>query len=377
MSLKPFKAIPFVFFFMISVFSQAQEQSQEHYTEQSQQNAPGQEPVIYTFIYNIAPDGYQYPLVGFFNTAKGDHQSLQMGFINTNIKSFTGVQMAFINTVGGFTSGLQMGYINTSAKGIQGAQLGFINTSGSSVKGVQMGFVNTSAAQMTGSQLGFVNTAAGESTGNQMGFVNTAAQSHSGPQLGFVNTARKRMNGLQAGFVNTAGKLSGTQLGFINIVDSLESGFPLGFLSIVRQGGYKAIEVFASEMHPYNASFKIGVRPVYTFFSASYNPEHEHPLAFGFGIGSIIPLFKALYFNPEYASVSTVNRGLPQHYYLNTKIGYSIGRHFYVAAGPSLVWSHTGKRHPLQEPLFTLSQTKIDERNHLTIGARFALGFAF
>ncbi|MDX9769101.1 MAG: hypothetical protein RBT19_01975 [Tenuifilaceae bacterium] len=273
--------------------------------------------VIYSFFVNFVPDGFNYPLIGFVNNAMGNHKGVHVGFVNTNFKDFEGIQVGFVNSV-------------------------LANT-----KGAQVGFVNTSLNSLTGIQVGFVN------------FTKSASNS---PQIGFVNSASK---------------LNGFQLGFVNYVDSLESGIPLGFVSIVRKGGYRAVELFASEMHPVNLSFKIGVKPLYTFITGSYGGNGDRLFEYGFGVGSIIDINNKLFFNPEIKSVSSPKLFNTHYYSFTPRLGYVFTEHLYMAAGPSIVWNYNEELHPMANPSFSLAEHTAGQNHRLIVGARLAIGARF
>jgi len=283
---------------------------------------------LYSFFLNIAPNNYKLPLIGFVNIARGNYSGVQIGFVNWNHENFSGVQVGFVNTVGGNFSGVQAA---------------------------------------------FVNTVAGETKGAQFGFVNTAAKSITGPQIGFVNVA--------------AQNIKGVQLGFINYADSIESGVPIGFISIVRKGGYYALEYSFSEFFTYNAGFKIGVDRFYTTLFVSYNQTNEaswNNFAIGLGIGSLLPVGKIFFFNPEFISLSSprvAENDLALGFYnsgnrnLQTLVAYfgaNLGK-LSFALGPSVTIIQTNGDASQPDPLFSLYNYDINPRNRLVVGARAAV----
>jgi len=300
---------------------------------------------LYTFFVNIVYEPFPFPLFGFVNVAHGNHGLAQAGYINWNTKNFSGLQGGFINTIGGELRGVQGGFINTAIDSADGIQGGFINTTGS----------------------------------------------FNGLQGGFVNVATKGGQGLQAGFVNVSlQKLRGVQLGFVNYTDSIESGIPIGFISIVRQGGYMAVEYSFSEFYPVNLGFKIGIEKFYTTLSvalsASYNTVHGptlNDLAIGLGIGSIIPINDKFFFNPELSQLSPISFvGSRQTLSLVPFFGYKIGKHFSVTAGPSVTWLRVYGDGAPPKPLFKIAEyTFTDdpdrEKNSIVVGARAAVRFIF
>ena len=320
------------------------------------------DPVIYTVAFNVVPDGFNAPLIGFINIAKGNHSNLQLGFANTNYRNLSGAQLGFINTVGANTSGLQAGFINTTGASLKGLQYGFMNTVGGNADGLQAGFLNTTAGNMKGIQLGFVNTVAKENTGIQGGFINMSGREIKGAQFGFLNISRK---------------LSGLQLGFINILDTLETGIPIGFLSFVRHNGFQAIEVSANEMYPINVSFKTGVKYFYTSLIASYNPQMKRGFASGAGIGSIITLSDAFYFNPELNTVNSIGKDFHKTTSLSPAFGFVLAPKLHLIAGPSVSWFYSKPNGETNHPLLPIFEYEADTNNELIVGFRLALRYSF
>jgi len=263
-----------------------------------------QDVVIYSFFYNMVPDRFNFPLIGFVNLAMGNHQGLQVGFVNTNFKNFSGAQIGFVNTV---------------------------------------------MQEVTGLQVGLVNTTFSEKTGYQ---------------IGLVNTVKKIMKG--------------SQIGLVNYADTV-TGVPIGIVSIVKRGGYKAVEISTNEYYPINLSFKIGVPKLYSFIQFGYNPDFDRNFASGFGFGSLALIGKNFYFNPEISLLNSINSKNYSHRFLAFagNFRYNLNSRFQVAAGPSLVWEHSGQSGKLFDPVYSIINNKIDDKNRLVIGARAALSFDF
>lgn len=288
--------------------------------------------VVYSFFFNVVPNEFKFPLIGFVNTATGNHQGLQLGFINTTVKNFKGAQAGFINTTLQNTDGLQFGFVNTTQK-------------------------------MSGSQVGFVNTAIKET---------------SGFQLGFVNTTTNKVNGMQLGFVNVATKgIKGSQIGFVNYADTV-TGVPIGFISVVKKGGYRAGEISVNEFYPFNLTFKIGVSKLYSFIQAGYNPGFDRYFALGGGFGSLVPMGKRFYFNPEISALNPVGKNTQQQ--ITSFAGnfrYTIWSNLQVALGPSVVWQHSSQGETLYDPIYSIFNHEINNKNRLLIGARAAVSCSF
>jgi hypothetical protein len=273
---------------------------------------------LYTLLVNVVNEEFRFPLLGAVNIAGGSHNLPQIGFVNWNQNDFATVQMGFINTAGGDMAGLQSGFVNTVAGGTRGIQLGFVNTS--------------------------------------------------------VN----RIDGAQVAFFNFTKQLNGLQLGFINYVDSIENGIPIGFLSIVRNGGYKAVELGVSEISPFNVSFKIGVERLYSSFIVSYNPFDDgirDKIIWGVGLGSIIPIDQKFFLNPEITTHHAINERFQHYLGIVTSFGYTITSNLSVVAGPSLVWTYVDNDKGVETPFYRIAEHSIDDSNKLIVGARMAFRF--
>ncbi len=320
--------------------------------------------VLYTVAYNMTEGNSSIPLIGFVNLSKDDHQSAQIGFINTSLGKFRGGQISFVNTAADKVAGGQVGFLNTTAGGIQGVQVGFLNTSTTKMKGGQVGFVNTVAGVSQGTQIGFVNTNVGTIKGGQIGFLNTAVKDIKGGQIGFVNTARKKMTGIQ--------------IGFINYADEIESGIPIGLLSIVRKGGYKAIEFSTSEIFPVNIAFKTGVRRFYTYVKGGFNPDADKQFGIGGGLGTNLRLSRSLYYNPEAESMSTLSTDWDDHFVsLINSLRVRVARNLEIAAGPAITWRRNAYSETRDGDLSWTYNYALDHQNDLIFGARVSASIVF
>jgi len=304
---------------------------------------------LYTFFVNVVPDDFRFPLVGFVNTTIGSHQGLQAGFVNTTLADFDGAQFGFINSTFNDNNGLQAGFVNTTINEINGLQLGFVNSSGfAPQKGSQIGFVNAIRKDIKGMQFGFVNMTGGNVKGSQIGFINM-----------------------------TGGNVKGSQIGFVNYADSV-SGVPIGFLSIVRKGGFRAIEVSFNEWYPVNLSFKIGVPKLYTIIQGSFNNRFVNQFAVGYGLGSLVPLSKKIYLNPEISSMQPVSKdNQTQISSFVVNLRYQIAPHLQIAAGPSFSHVYSDNDSYSYKPKYYLINHEINHKNQLVLGFRAALSVSF
>jgi hypothetical protein len=262
-----------------------------------------------------------------------------------------------------------------------------------------VGLVNIAARNHGGAQLGLVNCSRGNFTGFQEGFVNINIGETKGFQAGFVNNNVGETTGVQVGFVNIAAKgIKGAQFGFINYADSIE-GIPVGLLSIVRRGGYNAVEYSFSEFLPWTVGLKLGVEKFYTNILVAFNPAFGgggwEGIASGLGVGSILNFNKLFFFNPELNVLhNTYPETSPLSFFgqftiLTPFFGLKLGS-FSITAGPSLTFVHNyntveynggsviyADSIPMPKPIFCLYSYDIDGSNRIVIGARAALRVRF
>jgi hypothetical protein len=214
----------------------------------------------------------------------------------------------------------------------------------------------------------------------QLGLFNWNQNNFSTLQTGIFNFAGGAMNGAQIGLINTtAGVISGVQIGLINYADSVEEGIPIGLLSIVKKGGYKAIELGASEIAPFNLSFKIGVEQFYTSFVFSNNPFRDtirEWIILGIGFGSIIRLNETFFINPEITSHYTVTEDIQHYLGVTPYIGYNIIPNLSIVVGPSLTWAFGwDKGKEPDEPFYNMLRHRINNKSSLYLGTRMAFRF--
>lgn len=362
----------------------------------SAQDSLKKETKLYSGFYNQVTENFPYPLLGVVNSASGNQQNAQVGMVNLNQKNITGAQLGFSNLAGGNVSGVQLGFVNMAKDSVDGLQGGFINVGGKALNGVQTAFLNISGATGKGAQIGYVNLLSGNLQGTQVGFVNALREDLKGAQigyvnvcggkadgiqLGFVNISRKEVIGSQVGFVNVAGKQNkGFQFGFVNVADSFAGGIPFGFISFVKKGGYRAIELGSSDLFQVQPTFKIGVKPLYTAFGVGYNDEFKYEFSAGFGLGSIIPVGKHFYINPEAMFYQSVEEEQQYFTLLNAMLGLEF-KHFAFSIGPTLTWTHAENSETLNgsalQPKFNFYKEELDGRNRVHLGAKAGLSFIF
>jgi hypothetical protein len=301
---------------------------------------------LYTFIVNSVNEQFKFPLVGFVNIARGNGNFPQIGLVNWTKNDFISLQSSFFNKIGGDLAGVQVGFLNTVRGDTRGLQCGFVNTTGNSVKGAQIGFVNSAAGEQV-----------------------------RGAQAGFINTAANDLNGAQISLVNVAGQLSGLQLGLFNYVDTVRGGAPVGLVSIVRNGGYRAVELSAAEIAPVALSFKTGIRKFYSSLHAAYRPVKagfRDRIFLGFGFGSIIDINNIFFINPEVTSSFGIGKEFQSYSSFVPFVGCNINPNLGVLFGPSLTWY---KGRDDKASFINLLTHRIDDDETLFFGGRIALRF--
>jgi hypothetical protein len=243
-------------------------------------------------------------------------------------------------------------------------------------------FVNIVSEQFRYPLVGFVNIAQGNHNSPQIGLVNWNTKDFSGFQAGLINTTGGSLSGAQVGLVNVSEKrLRGFQLGLINSADSIEDGIPIGLISIVRNGGYHAIEYSFSEFHPVNIGIKLGVDKFYTTIIAAYNPIEGAALenfATGMGLGLIIPINTHLFINPELNYLFTPFGNITNSILSFVPyFGYNITKNISVLIAPSITWVHNFGEDDLIKPFFKIVSNDINERNSIAVGVRASLRVRF
>ena len=245
-------------------------------------------------------------LAGFSGGLEGLEMS---GFANVLRWDMHGVQLAgFCNNTFGTAKGIEAaGFYNYNHRKVYGTQVaGFTNLCLEEVEGIQAaGFSNHSWGTTLGQFIGFLNTSLGTRTGLQAaGFANVSTGENKGGQFaGFANVSLGTVTGVQAsGFVNYAKKVNGLQVGVVNVADTIEKGVAIGFMSFVKNG-YKVIQLGGNETLYGEISFKTGVRSFYNIVSVGAAvQDDEIKWGWGYGIGTLIPVFNKLDLSLEVVS---------------------------------------------------------------------------
>ena len=252
---------------------------------------------------------------------------------------------------------------------------GFINIVPNNYNGPLFGVVNLAYGNQEGAQISLFNWNQHNFKGNhlQLATMNIIGGTiDSATQVGFINFWVDTLKGEQVGLLNFARVRKGFQLGLINYADTVSSGLSISVMTIVRKG-YYGLEMGVSEMYPINISFKTGLKNIYS--SANFSCDNNGGASvFGFGFGSIIPINKRFFLNPDFVGQSGILKCKQDVFSLITKLSYAITKQIHISAGPSVIWSHANTAE-LRQPIYTLFKNQINDRNSVIIGLRCSLSY--
>jgi hypothetical protein len=263
---------------------------------------------------------------GLFNFVKGSLNGFQLsGLINIVAESLIGLQVSTFNAAVESMNGVQLGaLINVAAKDGMGLQIsGVANIGKQDFWGIQIGGFNHQDKAINGIQAGYGANISGEVNGGQISLVNVSGD----------------VDGLQLGLVNIAARVRGVQLGLVNVAQEVK-GVPFGLFSWVENGHHN-IDVWASEMSPFNFGLKFGSRYFYSLFFGGIRPvKDQTQWNIGLGLGVNIPIepffikFDLMGSNVRY----DFQRAGGENVYgqLRLMAGWQPHEHFSVYAGGSL-----------------------------------------
>ena len=299
---------------------------------------------LYTFIVNIAGEGFPLPLIGVANFARGDHSIGEVGVLNMNTGAFWGLKAGAVNITGGDFRGVSSGAVNINWGDMAGLHTGALNLSGSG-RGIQAGAANINFSNFSGLQTGALNFAGGE------------------------------MYGIQAGVVNYVGAMAGVQIGVVNIVADGERTLPIGLIPIVVRNGYYAVEVSAQDLCPVNVSIKMGVEKLYTTLTVGYN-FFTNTFYAGGGLGTLININELIFLNLEVVSHSKINSA---NYFLTSAVpavGFNILPNLSIIVGPRIEYEYLEDT-ANDDRFLRLLDFEIGASSSIVIGAKAAIRFRF
>lgn len=276
-------------------------------------------PIQVSFIYPLGIHGTATNYINniSFNAISGINggvHGLEFGGIYNHANyEVNGLQFAgILNTNFGKTEGFQFGGIMNTSKNVDGGQFAGCVNIAEDVDGVQFSGLFGLARNYDGPQFSGFMAMADTIDGPQIGGFMNLANRIDGIQLGgFANFANE-VDGIQiAGFMNAAEKVEGVQLaGFINICDSID-GIPIAPISIVKNGGYRALDISVAETWMTNFSFLLGVRHFYSIYRISFQPTRDSRYGLGVGFGSGIQLQENAYIDLQ-GIVTQINEGFDE-----------------------------------------------------------------
>ena len=215
---------------------------------------------------------------GIANVVLGDVHGVQFSGIYTrDLSQVNGFQMSgvFSTLEGRITGGQISGISNFAFKQVNGAQVsGVLNVAKGEIAGAQVaGIVNITHQRVSGLQLSGVWNESGKMNGLQLSSL--------------INLNHDQVRGAQiTSILNRTKILNGLQFGLINLADTIQSGFQVGLVNIVKHGTYK-LELTHNETFPVDIRLITGNPELYSFILLA---SEKNKLAFGYGLGSNIPL---------------------------------------------------------------------------------------
>lgn len=268
---------------------------------------------------------------------------------------------------------------------------GFINIVPDHYNSVLFGSVNLAHGSQEGLQFSLFNWNQHNFVGDhlQLATLNIVGGSISGgTQVGFLNFCIDSLKGTQVGLFNFSKKRDGIQIGFVNYCDTMSSGLSFGVISIVKKG-FHAFEFGITEMYPINISYKVGgTRGLYNSvnFSCNYegniNNAKNGPIL-GFGFGSVIPVSKSLFINPDFSfQAISLLKSKQKLLAISIKLSYAIAKKIHLSAGPSYAFSFVNvgtDPTELHMPINIIYQNPVTDpsthRQRNYIGFRFSLRY--
>jgi hypothetical protein len=244
----------------------------------------------------------------------GDSLGLQFAGIGNLVRgNAAGIMFSTaLNLVGGQSWGWHLSALDIVHGSFRGAQLG--------------GLTAFSGERMTGMQISMGLAQAGEVYGVQLAFINVGGDVH-GAQIGIINIARS---------------VHGAQIGFINVSRTVE-GAAIGLISLVEHGTH-TLEVYGSDLMPFNLGTKLGSKRAYGILGAGIDPFHDLiRWSMGGGFGTHIPLLRNFYLDVDFmvqAMQPDITHYDSLHYHIQNElrllVGWQILPRFGVFAGPTV-----------------------------------------
>lgn len=268
---------------------------------------------------------------------------------------------------------------------------GFINIVPDNYNSVLFGSVNLAHGSQEGLQFSLFNWNQHNFNGDhlQLATLNIVGGSiNDGTQVGFLNFCIDSLKGTQVGLFNFSKKRDGTQIGFVNYCDTMSTGFSFGVISIVKKG-FHAFEFGLTEMYPINISYKVGAsKSLYNSvnFSCNYEGNINNAMngpILGFGFGSIIPVSKSFFVNPDFSfQAISLLKSRQKLLALSVKLSCAIAKKIHISVGPSYAFTFVNigtDPKELHMPIYSLYENPVTDpttrRQRNYIGLRFSLRY--
>jgi hypothetical protein len=235
-------------------------------------------------------DALNHVSLGLAAARSGELRGFALAPLHWSESDVTGVQLTWAGaSARGTLRGLQASQLANVAGEVRGVQLtGVVNLARTEVRGVQLATIlNLAGREVRGWQGAAIANFAPTVIGVQSSATVNVANRIEGVQLSVVNVGGD-VTGSQVGVVNVARRVSGLQLGVLNVAESADA--TIGVLSAVRDGRH-ALEVFATELSPFNVGVRLGGRRVYGLLVAGVDPEEQPEVGMtrwtaGLGVGT-------------------------------------------------------------------------------------------
>lgn len=185
---------------------------------------------------------------------------------------------------------------------INGVEIGGLyNHNTQDVFGVQIsGLINYAKNKVNAFQVAGLSNISGTTSGLQYAGISNVTDNFTGMQTSGILNIAKDFKGVQiSGIYNQVKSLNGVQISVINVVDSIQKGGTIGLINIIKSGGYREIEISASDYQNIGISYKSGGKHIYSILTAGYNFTPKELMIYGLGLGSIIDISTNWRFRPE------------------------------------------------------------------------------
>ncbi len=277
------------------------------------------------------------------------------------------------------------GLVNINKGNVSGFQVaGIGNISGGNIDGTQIGGIFSMADSVDGLQVGGIFSKSNKAEGLQLSGIANICTSADASIAGIANINSGNQKGIQlAGIYNQAKEVNGVQIGLINIADTFKNGVPIGLISIVKKGHYDEYEFSIADYLNLGISYKLGVKKLYTIYTAGMSLAEDQLWVVGLGLGQLYEVNPRFSIQPElvwyYYFPMEMQRQYRDTHVTHVKLGLvrNLSQNLAISLAPSIYvsWKHKpynredyGYEQSPVGPLF-----EIDHYSHNRIGIGFGL----